>query len=193
MDLRHPIQSLTSALMRALDHDLDGVESAVATDLLASGPAKSLTARPAEKDCTVVLFSQSWTTQALGFNAATCDCTHVDAETVVVTGPRGDACVYVSTQLLYHVRSPNRRFFLDVAAQHMRAKAEAHQYEGRDSADEEAFDYEVAGALARVRAVASRLDGAEAERIARRLADCADELRRPEARVPAANHASTMG
>ena len=38
------------------------------------------------------------------------DC--VEAETVIVTGPAGDACVYVSTQLLYRIERSNRRFFL---------------------------------------------------------------------------------
>ena len=34
MDLRHPVRSLTWAMTRALEHDLKGVESPVANDLL---------------------------------------------------------------------------------------------------------------------------------------------------------------
>lgn len=138
------------------------------------------------------LATQSWSPQALGFERGDGD-VRVEAETVVITGPCGDACVYVSTQLLYHVRAPNRRFFLDVAAQHMRGEADAAQYEGRDTADEEAFDYEVAGALARLRAVASRLGGAEAERIARRLHDFSAELRQDEATTPTSPMAMVAG
>jgi hypothetical protein len=192
MDLRHPVQSLTWALMRALERDLNGVESPVATALLTTQSGKPLTTRPTEKDCSVVLFTQCWSPQALGFERSDGGA-YVDAETIVITGPCGDACVYVSTQLLYHVEAPNRRFFLDVAAQQMRGKADVARYEGRDSVDEEAFDYEVAGALARVLAVTSRLDGAEAERVARRLADCADEMRQRERRAAAVGHAATMG
>ena len=176
MDLRHPVQSLTWALMRALERDLNGVESPVATDLLTTHSGKALTTRPAEKDCTVVLFSQSWSTEALGYECGCGHEAHVDAETIVITGPCGDACVYVSTQLLYHVQTPNRRFFLDVAAQQMRGKAEVAQYEGRDTADEEAFDYEVAGALARVRGAVRHLGCADVQRLARRLQDCVAEL-----------------
>jgi len=175
MDLRHPVQSLTCALMRALERDLNGVESPVATDLLTTQSGKPLTTRPAEKDCGVVLFTQSWSPQALGFERGGGGA-HVDAETIVITGPCGDACVYVSTQLQYHVEAPNRRFFLDVAAQQMRGKADAECYEGRDSVDEEAFDYEVAGALARVRGAVRHLGHADAQRVARRLQDCVAEL-----------------
>lgn len=192
MDLRHPVQSLTWALIRALERDLNGVESPVATDLLTTHSGMPLKTRPAEKDCSVVLFTQCWSPQALGFERGDCGA-HVDAETIVITGPCGDACVYVSTQLLYHVEAPNRRFFLDVAAQQMRGKEDAACYEGRDSLDEEAFDYEVAGALARVRAVASRLEGAEAERVARRLAACAEELRRRESSSTNFDYAATIG
>jgi len=193
MDLRHPVQSLTCALVRALERDLNGVESPLANDLLATHSGEPLNTRPDEKDCTVVLFSQSWSPQALGYVDGSGDEAHVEAETIVVTGPCGDACVYVSTQLLYHVHAPNRRFFLDVAAQQMRSRSDAALYEGRDTADEEALDYEVAGALARLRAVAMRLDSAETERIARKLHDCAAELQRAERNTTVAKHAATMG
>ena len=175
MDLRHPVQSLTWALMRALERDLNGVESRAANDLLTMQDRQPSTTRPAEKDCSVVLFTQSWSPQALGFERGGSD-VHVKAETVVITGPCGDACVYVSTQLLYHVEAPNRRFFLDVAAQQMRGKDDAARYEGRDSVDEEAFDYEVAGALARVRGAVRYLGHADAQRVAKRLQDCVAEL-----------------
>jgi len=176
MDLRHPVQSLTWALMRALERDLNGVESRLATDLLATPSGRPVASRPGEKDCSVVMFSQSWTLQALWLDAGRKAPSHVEAETIVIIGPCGDACVYVATQLLYHVQCPNRRFFLDVAAQQMRGKAESGRYEGRDCADEEAFDYEVAGVLARVTAAVRHLGHADAQRVARRLQACVAEL-----------------
>ena len=129
-----------------------------------------------EKDCSVVMFTQTWSVGDLDLTRQQSDRSAIDAETVVITGPCGDACVYVSTQLLYHVTSPNRRFFLDLAAQHMRAKEEASVYEGRDSSDEEAFDYEVAGALARLCGAVRHLDGRDADRVIRKLRDCVAEV-----------------
>jgi hypothetical protein len=176
MDLRHPVRSLTWAMIRALEHDLKGVESPVANDLLTTQSPASIEARPVEKDCSVVMFTQTWSVDSLGFARQQSDRSAIDAETVVITGPCGDACVYVSTQLLYHVTSPNRRFFLDLAAQHMRAKAEAAVYEGRDSSDEEAFDYEVAGALARLCGAVRHLGSRDADRVIRKLRDCVAEV-----------------
>jgi len=174
MDLRHPVRSLTWAMMKAIDHDLNGLESQTANDLLTTG--SSVVVRPVEKDCSVVMFTQTWTDEELGFTGEPSQRRSIEAETVVITGPCGDACVYVSTQLLYHVASPNRRFFLDLAAQHMRGKVEARLYEGRDSSDEEAFDYEVAGALARLCGAVRHLGRRDAERVVRRLQDCVAEV-----------------
>lgn len=176
MNLRHPVRSLTWALIRALEHDLNGVESPVMSDLLTTQSSASIEARPVETDCSVVMFTQTWSVGALGLTRQQSDRSAIDAETVVITGPCGDACVYVSTQLLYHVTSPNRRFFLDLAAQHMRGKAEASVYDGRDSSDEEAFDYEVAGALARLCAAVRHLGGRDADRVIRKLRDCVAEV-----------------
>jgi hypothetical protein len=177
MDLRHPVRSLSWALTRALERDLDAVDSKLATGMFHTQTGKAVGMRPAERDCNVVMFSQTWTAQALGYTEDEAEGTHhVEAETIVITGPGGDACVYVATQLLYHVQCPNRRFFLDVAAQQMRGRADRGGYEGRDTADEEAFDFEVAGALARVRGAAQRLSPADAERVVRRLTECAAEL-----------------
>lgn len=176
MDLKHPVRSLTWAMMSALEHDLKGVESPVANDLLRLQSLATPEARPAQKDCSVVMFTQTWSGDDLGVARQQSGRSAIDAETVVITGPCGDACVYVSTQLLYHVTSPNRRFFLDLAAQHMRSKAEASVYEGRDSSDEEAFDYEVAGALARLCGAVRHLGGRDAERVIRKLRDCVAEV-----------------
>lgn len=175
MDFRHPVQTLEWALTQALERDLGGVESALANDLItASAP---ISCRPRATQCQVVLFSQSWRGSDLGFERGVDAGEHVEAETVIVTGPAGDACVYVSTQLLYRIERPNRRFFLDVAAQQLRGKGESARYEGRDSADEEAFDFEVAGALARLREAVRHGEPGDGERVARVLGQVAEEIR----------------
>ena len=109
MDMRHPVRSLTWAVMRAIEQDLAAIDSPVANDLL-NAEAGRITARPRIEDCSVVMFTQVWRGSDLGFERGG-DRESVDAETVVITGPAGDACVYVSTQLLYRVGQPNRRFF----------------------------------------------------------------------------------
>lgn len=88
-----------------------------------------------------------------------------------------DGCVYVATQILYRIAQPNRRFFLDVAAQQMRAKGEKDRYEGRDTKDDEAFDFEVAGTLARLREVVRHGEPDDGTRIARVLAGVAEEMK----------------
>jgi len=175
-------------MILAIEHDLTGVDSPIVNDLLRS-EAGRITIRPRIEECSIVLFTQVWRREELGFTRdRETDC--IEAETVVITGPAGDACVYVSTQLLYHVVRPSRRFFIDVAAQCMRGKGECIQYEGRDSEDEEAFDFEVAGALARVSAAVRMMQGKDAERVAKVLRDCAERV---EATGRACDSAKALG
>ena len=169
MDIRNPVQSLTWAVSCALERDLNGVESVTATQLLALPAGRPVQVRPKLCDCSVVLFTQCWRLDVLGYPAGASPSREVQAETSIVTGPCGDACVYVGTQLLYHVQRPNRRFFLDVASQHMRGPAQAASYDGRDATDEEAFDYEVAGCLARVCAALKHLPPEDAQKVVQRL------------------------
>jgi hypothetical protein len=157
MNIRHPVRSVSHALQQAIDEDLDDV---------AFGGALR---RPRRDECSVVLFSQAWSARALGRDGGS-----VDADTVVVTGPAGDACVYASTRLLYRVAHPNRRFFLDVAAQQMAATPAA--YDGRDEADLEAIDYEVSGALARLYGAAHGLEARAAAGVSRVLRDYAQRF-----------------
>ena len=178
MDRTHSPRNLAWAMTRALKHDLDGVKACVETDVRATQLGTSISVRPVGRDCSLVMFSQTWRAEELGLAPGPVLWSAIDIETVVITGPGGDACVYVSGQLLYHVASPNRRFFLDLAAQNMRPKAGAAVYEGRDTTDEEAFDYEVAGALARLRAALRHLGGADIERVTARLRLCLAELER---------------
>ncbi len=184
MDMRHPVRSLTWAVMRAIEQDLAGVDSPTVNDLLTT-EGGHITIRPRIEECSVVMFTQVWRRGELGFGRdGDHDC--IEAETVVITGPAGDACVYVSTQLLYRICSPNRRFFLDVAAQCMRGKMASGIYEGRDSEDQEALDYEVAGALARVCGALQMMEGQDAGRVARMLRDCIEH-------VEATAHAAVAG
>jgi hypothetical protein len=174
MQLRHPVQTLAGAITNAIESELVGLESHFADDLLTS-QSGHLTVRPRIEDCGLVVFTQVWQAADLGFVRGA-DPGGVEAETVVITGPAGDACVYVGMQLLYHVAHPNRRFFLDVAAQCMRAKAHCGRYEGRDNEDEEAFDYEVAGTVARACTAIRLMHQPDAERVARMLRDCAERV-----------------
>ena len=178
MNSSHSVRTLAWAITSALERDLDSVEAPAGADFRTTPARTSTKVRPVGKDCSMVMFSQTWRAEELGCIKVPANRTAIDAETVVITGPGGDACVYVSGQLLYHVASPNRRFFLDLAAQNMRATAGAAVYEGRDTSDEEAFDYEVAGALARLRAALRHLGGADIERVTERLRQCLIELKR---------------
>lgn len=165
MNMRDPVRSITWALMKAVDQDLDGVDSALAAELFGAS-TKPVTARPKPDECQVAMFTQAWSSRDLGYRERGIEPT-VETETVVITGPAGDACVYASTQLLYHVRSPNRLFFLDLMSQCMRGKAECAAYEGRDSADLEAVSYEVSSAVAKLCGVARKLGREEVSRIER--------------------------
>lgn len=179
MSHRDPVRSLSCALQCALKHDLLAVGEA-------NGPGgRSCRRRPSEDECDVVLFVQSWTGDALGH----CDAgagRHFEQDTVVVVGPAQDACVYVGEELLYHVTHPNRRFFLDVAAHCMAAKAESHVYEGRDDPITEAVDIEVGAMLARLHAQVKTGEPQRAELVARYLHRCAARLEAPlRSSVPA--------
>ena len=120
MNMRDPVRSITWALMKAVDHDLDGLDSPLAAKLFGT-TATPVTARPKPDECQVAMFTQAWSSSDLGYRNRGFAQT-VETETVVITGPSGDACVYASTQLLYHVRSPNRLFFLDLMSKRMRGK-----------------------------------------------------------------------
>jgi nicotinamidase-related amidase len=161
MNIRHPEQNLRLALASALATDLEAVDDALAPDDGDTSPR-----RPREDECNVVLFGQFWPAALLGVSAQV---RMVEADTVVVCGPAGDACVYAAGRLLYHVAHPNRRFFLDLSAQSMAQPAAQAAYDGRDSADLEAVDYELEGALARLCGAARHLESGEALSAARVL------------------------
>jgi len=179
---RDPIRSLTWALQRALEHDLLCVDSALANDLL--GRERSVGRRPRADECDVVLFGQVWSGKALGYRDSDADL-RLEQDTTVVVGPGLDACVYVSTQLLYHVVHPNRRFFLDVAAHNMAPKHEAHAYDGRDDAVTQSVDIEVGAMLAKLHAQVKTGEPQRAPLVARYLHRCAACFESvPHERVP---------
>lgn len=176
MDFRHPVRTLRWAIVQAAERDLNGMEVDPVSQTLAASYSRPVLCCPSEAQCAVVLFEQSWKADDLGMSRGAMDET-VLAETVIVAGPGGDACVCVSTQLLYHVNTSNRRFFLDAAAQQMRPKSALPMYEVRDSADLEALDLEAAAALARVRGAALHIGADDAARSVRQLEPFASEVK----------------
>lgn len=174
MSNRDPIRSLSWAMQQALEHDLEPVESA--TDEF--GRQRGVGRRPRKNECDVVLFGQVWSGKALGYLGADAH-RYFEQDTTVVVGPAQDACVYVSTQLLYHVHQPNRLFFLDVAAHSMAPRAQARAYDGRDDPVTEAVDFEAAGALARLHAQVKTGEPQLADFVAKYLHRCAAGFETP--------------
>ncbi len=172
---RDPIRSLSWALQRAMTHDLLGVKIPPAGD----GQRRATRRRPHEHECDVVLFGQVWSGEALGVRDDDASL-RVEQDTIIVMGPAQDACVYVATQLLYHVIHPNRRFFLDVAAHGMAPKAEAGVYEGRDDPVTEAVDIELGAMLARLHAQVKFGEPQRAPLVASYLRRCAARFEAPQ-------------
>lgn len=140
MNQRNPVHNVSSAL-----------DDAVAEHLLSVPGDDSLPRRPLPEECELVMFAQSF----WGSGASS-----VEGETVIVIGPMNDACVYFSGRLAYHVPHPNRRFFLDVAAQLMAGIEDSARYEGRDDAETESMAYGIEMEISRLHA-ALRLGGRE--------------------------------
>jgi hypothetical protein len=161
---RDPVHSLAHALHQALWHDL----------LMQHGPGAP-PRRPREQDCSIVLFGQVWSAGALGVSDST-QAGHHELDTVVIVGPAQDACVYAGRHLVCHVLHPNRRFYLDVAAQCMAPAEEAACYEGRDDGVTESIDIELAAALARLQVQVKRLEPQRASLVARYLRQCAERF-----------------
>lgn len=80
--------------------------------------------RPAPHHCSVVMFEQTWGSTALGFGGVGGQAI-TSAYTVVIEGPRGDACVYFGGRLAYHIKRPNRQLYADQAEHAMREVAGA--------------------------------------------------------------------
>jgi hypothetical protein len=177
VNLHHPVQSLQASISDAIDTRLRGVPSDLATTLLGPSEDGSRTRRPKESECFVTMFAQSWRGADLEFRHGDLQ-QSIDGETVVVIGPMHDAAVYFVGQFAYHVASPNRQFFLDVAAHHMAARAGATRYDGRDDCQIESLPYDVEAAMARAQAVLEQADPAHARLISGLLRDLASRFDR---------------
>lgn len=175
MNLRNPVNTLTHALMHAIEIGLDGVPSETATQLLgpaADGPRRR---RPMLAECEVAMFCQSWCPADMGFKEPS-PCGHVDGEVAVVIGPQRDACVYFACQFAYHVNTPNRRFYLDVAAQAMAPMNQAKRYDGRDDEEAESVDYCVQMQIACLHAATAKHRPAHGRTIAGLLQSYAEKF-----------------
>ena len=174
MNLRNPINTLSHALLHAIELGLNGVPSEAATRLLGpteNGPRRR---RPVLSECEVVMFCQTWQPDEMGFN----DCNggkHVEGEVVIVIGPQRDACVYFACQFAYHLASPNRAFFLDVAAQSMAPIHRSGRYDGPDGEEVESIEYCIEMHMSRLHAVMSQ-SPARARAIAELLRGYADKF-----------------
>lgn len=80
--------------------------------------------RPRPDLVSVVMFEQTWGSTALGFGGIGGQAI-TGAYTVIVEGPTGDACVYFSGQMAYHIERPNAAFNIDVSTHSMKAVAGA--------------------------------------------------------------------
>jgi hypothetical protein len=158
MNLRNPLVSLASAMTHATEVGLNGVPSAEATRLLGPTPSGPRLRRPTPAECEVVMFSQCWSDRDIGFRPCEGDAAH-DGQAVIVMGPQGDACVYFGPQWVYHLHHPNRRFFLDVAAQRLEGVQGASAYEGRDDEVVESVEYRIEAEMSRLEALARREPG----------------------------------
>jgi hypothetical protein len=175
MNLRNPVNSVVSAMHHALERGLVGVPSPEATMLLGPSPEGMRRRRPNADECNVVMFEQTWRARDVGFSQGRAN-ESLQGETVVVTGPEGDACVYFASQLVYHVREPNRRFFLDVAAQSMAACTDAAAYDGHGNTPLEKLDYGFEAELARRCTTAKFEDAEHAHMMAGLLREYADRF-----------------
>lgn len=175
MNLHNPVNSVVNAMHHAVEKGLIGVPSPEATMLLGPSPEGVRRRRPKTDECNVIMFGQTWRACDVGFHQGRAN-ENLHGETVIVTGPEGDACVYFASQLVYHVREPNRRFFLDIAAQSMAARTDAAAYEGHGDTALEKLDYGIEAELAR-RCMAAKFEEAEhAHMMAELLREYADRF-----------------
>lgn len=124
----------------------------------------------------VVMFPQCWTADQLGPADAHASCTEL--HTVIVMDASGGASVYFGKRLAYHVTAPNRRFFLDVAAQCMAPRQECGRYEGLDDDEVQSLDYGLEMNLCRWHAQVKCASPSQCQLVARLLHAYADRFAR---------------
>jgi hypothetical protein len=123
----HPVNALAASLYHAcfvqlLPHQYPEIKwlekPDPATGSRQHQTGKITESRPRPDQCEVTLFQQTWGSTALGFGGIGGQAI-TSADTVVVEGPQGDACVYFGGQFAYHVKRPNERFRGDMAVHRM--------------------------------------------------------------------------
>lgn len=180
MNLCSPLLSLSFAMNHSVEVGLKGVaneEACVALESERQGQRpRPRQRRPTPDECEVVMFNQCWSDEELGFKSGTTGRVH-EGQTVIVMGPQGDACVYFGTEHVYTIKQPNRRFFLDVAAQRLEGVQAAIAYEGRDNEVTESVEYRFEAELSRLEVVARREPG-KTPAIAKLLALYAERFNR---------------
>jgi hypothetical protein len=124
----------------------------------------------------VVMFPQCWTADQIGADDAHASCTELHS--VIVMDADSGASVYFGTRLAYHVTTPNRRFFLDVAAQCMAPRHECGRYEGLDDDEVQSLDYGLEMNLCRWHAQIKCASPSQCQLVARLLHAYADRFAR---------------
>ncbi|MBL8472961.1 MAG: hypothetical protein KF778_07090 [Rhodocyclaceae bacterium] len=161
-----------------LDNLSIALSCAVGLDLLAVAARRGAAERrPRRDECEVYLFPQGFAGAPLAEGASG------TADTVVVVGPRADACVYFGADLAYHLERPNRRFFLDLAARDLRPASQAACYEGMDDDSIQSASIAMETDLAHLLAAVRAGDPASGPWVAKLLRDFAsrfDTTRRAE-------------
>lgn len=121
-----PLDALAAALYSACCTDLLPIESPeyiyrrtpgkAGTEKIDTGLVTQ--SRPRPDHCEVTLFSQTWSSTALGFGGLGGQAI-TNAYTTVVRGPRGDYCVYFGGRKAYRIERPNRVFLEDLLRHQM--------------------------------------------------------------------------
>lgn len=151
-------------------------------DALARGPAPRH----------IVMFPQCWTADAMVPDEKPTSC--AELHTVIVMDADGGASVYFGTRLAYRVTAPNRRFFLDVAAQCMAPRHECGRYEGLDDDEVQSLDYGLEMNLCRWHAQIKCASPSQCQLVARLLHAYADRFARctPSSEGGSANTAARL-
>lgn len=130
------VESLASALYRALAQDLPSIEYTwrkPGSNKDGKGwEEETRTRRPDERDVKVFHFPETWGSTALGFGGIGGAAMTTAYTTVVMSGI--DAAVYFDGMLAYVVESPNDQFIQDVAKHNMASVAESPKYAAKSAA-----------------------------------------------------------
>jgi hypothetical protein len=116
MQVSDPLNTLSHAIHSAVMNDLP--------DISYEYKGESKSRRPRREDLDVTLFSQQWSSTALGFENTVAGQAFTTAYTVVVIHER-TACVYFGERLAYKVDTRNANFRDDACNLGLEGQAEA--------------------------------------------------------------------